>query len=71
MNLLMATILIYMIQGWGDFVGATVRPISILHTAGAFLIVVFLIGHLYLATTGKSIYSHFMMMINGYHEHDV
>jgi thiosulfate reductase cytochrome b subunit len=60
--------MLYMIEGWGNFIGSQVRIISILHTIGAFMAAIFLAAHIYLATTGKKPYSHFIMMITGYHE---
>jgi len=42
--------------------------IAILHTIGAFLLVAFLITHLYLITTGETITSNLKAMITGYEE---
>jgi thiosulfate reductase cytochrome b subunit len=62
--------MLYMIQGWGSFVGSNLRIVSILHTIGAFCATAFLFVHLYLATTGKKLFSHYLFMITGFHEHD-
>ncbi|TLX73246.1 cytochrome B [Labilibacter sediminis] len=42
------------------------ESIAILHTIGAFLLVVFIIVHLYLITTGHTISSNLKAMITGY-----
>jgi thiosulfate reductase cytochrome b subunit len=62
--------MLLLIKGWSNFIDSNVKLISILHTIGAFGTTAFLIGHIYLATTGDKPYSHFIMMITGYHEHE-
>lgn len=42
--------------------------IAIIHTAGAILLVVFVIAHLYLITTGKTASSNLKAMLTGYEE---
>jgi thiosulfate reductase cytochrome b subunit len=42
--------------------------IAVVHTAGAFLLVAFLIGHLYLITTGTTATSNLKAMITGWEE---
>lgn len=42
--------------------------IAVLHTAGAFLLVAFLVGHVYLITTGQTLSSNLKAMITGYEE---
>lgn len=42
--------------------------VAILHTLGAFLLVSFLIAHLYLITTGQTVTSNLQAMITGYEE---
>jgi thiosulfate reductase cytochrome b subunit len=42
--------------------------IAVLHTIGAFLLVSFLVAHLYLVTTGRTITSNLKAMITGYEE---
>lgn len=44
------------------------EPIALLHTAGAFFLVSFLIAHLYLITTGTTPTSNLKAMITGYEE---
>jgi len=44
------------------------ETIAILHTIGAFLLVVFFIAHLYLITTGHTITSNLKAMMTGYEE---
>jgi thiosulfate reductase cytochrome b subunit len=46
----------------------TVEVIAVFHTAGAFLLVAFIIVHLYLITTGTTITSNLKAMITGYEE---
>ncbi|MCX7835761.1 MAG: cytochrome b/b6 domain-containing protein [bacterium] len=48
------------------FVG--IKSIAYWHTAGAFVLVAFLIAHLYLITTGTTIFSNLKAMITGYEE---
>ena len=42
--------------------------IAVLHTAGAFFLIAFLIAHIYLITTGKTVTSNLKAMITGYEE---
>jgi thiosulfate reductase cytochrome b subunit len=42
--------------------------IAVLHTAGAFLLVIFTVAHLYLITTGRTPTSNLKAMITGYEE---
>jgi len=44
------------------------RTIALLHTAGAFLLLTFLIAHLYLITTGRTVTSNLKAMITGFEE---
>lgn len=46
----------------------SVEPFALLHTFGAFLLVAFVIAHLYLITTGTSALSNLKAMITGYEE---
>jgi thiosulfate reductase cytochrome b subunit len=46
----------------------SVEPIALLHTFGAFLLVAFIIAHLYLITTGTTPTSNLKAMITGYEE---
>ncbi|MBN1634403.1 MAG: cytochrome b/b6 domain-containing protein [Ignavibacteria bacterium] len=46
----------------------SLEPIAIIHTAGAFLLIAFIITHLYLITTGHTITSNLKAMITGYED---
>lgn len=48
--------------------GAPLTVIAYFHTAGAFLLVAFIIAHLYLITTGSTITSNLKAMITGYED---
>jgi thiosulfate reductase cytochrome b subunit len=54
-----------------DFPGfAGLDSIALFHTAGAFLLVAFVVVHLYLITTGRTLTSNLKAMIVGYEELD-
>lgn len=67
------------VTGWGllfpqsileDWLGINwFMATDILHISAGFIISVFLIIHLYFATMGEKITSHYKSMITGYHEH--
>nr|CRH06648.1 putative Cytochrome B561 [Candidatus Magnetococcus massalia] len=64
--------LLYMFyNSWGalgiDFL--TLQEVALVHTAAAFAMMVFLIGHIYMAFTCRPIYAHLKAMITGYDEH--
>jgi len=44
------------------------EAIAVLHTAGAFLLVAFLVGHVYLITTGQTLSSNLKAMITGWED---
>ncbi|MDD5361333.1 MAG: cytochrome b/b6 domain-containing protein [Ignavibacteria bacterium] len=46
----------------------SLEPIALLHTAGAFMLIAFIIAHLYLITTGTTITSNLKAMITGYED---
>lgn len=46
----------------------SLRSIAILHTIGAFLLIAFLIAHLYLITTGDTVLGNLKAMLTGYEE---
>ena len=48
----------------------TVEPIALLHTFGAFLLIAFIVAHLYLISTGSTATSNLKAMITGYEEID-
>jgi len=43
-------------------------PVALVHTAGAFAILSFLVVHLYMITTGHSVFAHTRAMITGWEE---
>ncbi len=58
----------------GSIVGLnidSVKVIALFHTAGAFLLLAFIIVHLYLITTGATVTSNLKAMITGYEELEV
>lgn len=49
----------------------SLESIAVLHNIGAFLLIAFLIAHLYLITTGESVFGNLKAMLTGYEEiHD-
>ncbi len=46
----------------------SLQALAILHTLGAFAILTFLVVHLYMTTTGHSIFAHIKAMITGWEE---
>jgi thiosulfate reductase cytochrome b subunit len=46
----------------------TLRTIAVVHTAGAFFLVTFVIAHVYLITTGRTLTSNLKAMITGYED---
>ena len=44
------------------------EPIALIHTAGAFALIAFLIAHLYLTTTGRTITSNLKAMVTGWEQ---
>ena len=55
-------------NGIGTLTINSLAPIAIIHTAGAFLLVAFIIAHLYLITTGSTATSNLKAMITGYED---
>jgi thiosulfate reductase cytochrome b subunit len=54
--------------GWERYL--SLQWVSFFHTAGAFMMLLFLIVHMYLITTGHTVSSHFKAMITGWEEPD-
>jgi thiosulfate reductase cytochrome b subunit len=50
------------VLNWG------LKPIALAHTAAAFMMLVFVISHVYLATTGHTPLAHIKAMITGWQE---
>ncbi len=44
--------------------------IALLHTAAAFALLIFLVAHVYLTTTGHTVFAHIKAMITGWEEQD-
>lgn len=53
---------------WGLSGLLELKWVALGHTLGAFIMLIFLIAHLYLATTGHAVTSHFKAMITGWEE---
>jgi thiosulfate reductase cytochrome b subunit len=51
--------------GWAD---GALRPIALAHTAGAFMMLIFTVTHVYLATTGHTPLAYIKAMITGWEE---
>jgi len=51
--------------GWLDL-----GVVAMLHTAGAFALIIFLVGHVYLTTTGHTVFAHIKAMITGWDEQE-
>lgn len=51
--------------GWLDL-----SIIAMLHTAAAFALMIFLVAHVYLTTTGHTVFAHIKAMITGWEEQD-
>ena len=52
---------------WG-LSGLTLGPVAIVHMAGTFAILSFIIVHVYMTTTGHTLFAHFKAMISGWEE---
>ena len=46
----------------------TLRTIAVVHTIGAFLLIAFIVAHLYLITTGATVLSNLKAMLTGYED---
>ncbi len=57
-------------MGTGYLNIGSLNTIAVIHTAGAYLLIAFIIAHLYLITTGTTITSNLKAMITGYEEID-
>lgn len=55
-------------HGWTAANPHGLRTVAVLHTAGAFLLIAFVIGHVYLTTTGHTPVSNLKAMLTGYEE---
>jgi len=57
-------------QTWGLDQYLTLEDVAFFHAMGAFMMLVFLIAHLYLITTGRTVMSHMKAMVTGWEEID-
>ena len=55
-------------QDWGLDQYLTLEDVAFFHALGAFMMLTFLIAHLYLITTGRTVISHMRAMISGWCE---
>ena len=46
------------------------KTVSFVHATGAFMMLIFLIAHIYLITTGRTVMAHMKAMITGWEEID-
>jgi thiosulfate reductase cytochrome b subunit len=56
---------------WGDWgldQYLTLEDVAFFHAVGAFMMLTFLIVHIYLITTGRTVWSHMKAMITGWEE---
>lgn len=57
-------------QTWGLDQYLHLEDVALLHVVGAFMMLLFLIVHIYLITTGPTVFSHLVAMITGWGEVD-
>jgi len=57
-------------SAWADWGlgGLDLKVIALIHTAAAFMLLIFLVGHVYLTTTGHTVFSQIKAMITGWDE---
>ena len=55
---------------WGLDKYLSLEDVAFTHTTGAFMMLVFLIAHIYLITTGPTVWTHMKAMITGWEEID-
>ncbi|MDH3918790.1 MAG: cytochrome b/b6 domain-containing protein [Rhodospirillales bacterium] len=56
-------------NSWGGVLaGADLQIVAVLHTVGAFLMLAFLVAHLYLITMGETLFAQLKAMITGWEE---
>jgi thiosulfate reductase cytochrome b subunit len=55
---------------WGVDKYLVLEDVAFFHAVGAFMMLTFLIAHLYLITTGKTVWAHMRAMITGWEEID-
>lgn len=55
-------------KGWGIDTYLSLEAVALTHTAGAFMMLIFFIAHVYLTTTGHTPTAHIKAMITGWEE---
>jgi thiosulfate reductase cytochrome b subunit len=55
-------------KSWGVDAWLSLEAVAVIHTAGAFMMLVFFIAHVYLTTTGHTPTAHIKTMITGWEE---
>jgi thiosulfate reductase cytochrome b subunit len=50
----------------GDVLPVPLAPVATIHIATAYATLVFLIGHVYMITTGETVFQHLKAMVTGY-----
>ena len=55
---------------WGLDKYLSLEHVAFIHTTGAFMMLIFLIAHIYLITTGPTVWTHMKAMITGWEEID-
>ncbi len=65
---MVSTGLVYYYVAHGQIHLTSVKFIGIIHTLGAFILIAFTIIHVYMTTTGPTVFSHLKAMITGYDE---
>jgi len=68
---MVVTGLVYYFVAHGDMVIKSVKTIGTVHVIGAFLLIAFTIIHVYMTTTGHTIFSNLKSMITGYEDMEV
>ena len=62
-------LLYYTYNSWASrWLFADLETIGLVHTAGAFALLAFLVVHVYMTTTGHSLTAHFRAMCSGWEE---
>lgn len=64
--------LLYLFYAWWERLGLdawlSLQGVALAHTAGAFMMLTFVIVHVYLTTTGHTVFAHIKAMITGWDE---
>jgi thiosulfate reductase cytochrome b subunit len=50
----------------GDVPGVPLTLVALVHTAAAYAVAIFLVGHVYMITTGETVFQHLKAMLTGY-----